>query len=256
MSYVLKSVAVTILILAAQVCPASELTEASIKASSWGKDVLILRRSDDSTVQLLMAVGPYPGCGITTQGGGVAVVEREGSPKKYGCWQSLENEQDGSVWIFAQLSDGTELKEPLSSFRKKPYESAVIGVSDLWSEENYQSLGKSLSENILQVQHRIKVVTALAPSFDEKEKADAVGCLSDASSKLQRYLKVSELIVAEHEKQAIKWSSRDALDAHDLEEKRRDMRVVIDMAGPLSLRMYQLDGELQQCLRSNRVPLQ
>jgi hypothetical protein len=237
---------------------ASQPTEFDVRGHSWGKETLVIDAPDGAAIQLLvMANGNFPICEVSTaQGGGMALIRKIGKPLEYGCWWSIQRESDNSVWIKISMNSGSEILLPITAFKKRPYNSDLFGPPDLWSEQNYQNIGRRISEHIRSVNHRIRVVTALEPSFDDQQKMAAVSCLKVTSDQLQQYLKVVEIIQEKHGEHAKRWASGESLTDAEASEKRDDIGILVDMADALALRTYKLDTDLWQCLKSKNVPFQ
>jgi len=236
---------------------ASQPKESEVRDHPWGRETLVIDAPDGAAIQLLAANGNFPPCEVSiAQAGGVALIRKTGKPLEYGCWWSLQRESDNSDWIKIWMNSGSEILQPITAFKKRPYSSDIFDPPSRWSEQNYQSIGRRIFEHIRLANHRIRLVTALGPSFDDQQKIAAASCLKATSDRIQQYLKVVEIIQSNHEEYAQKWENLESLTDAETSEKMDDLRLVVDMADALVQRTYTLDTDLWRCLKSKNVPFQ
>lgn len=228
-------------------------SESLIRAHRWGAYMLVATQPQWGSIYLLLANGPFEPCGISTEGGGAAIV-RSTTKVTYGCWAALQKDKDVVVWV--RLNGGAEVFVPISDLRKRPYDPEVVGPPDLWTEHNLENVGRRIANHLNQTDQRIRMLISLTPSFTSDEKAAAAICLESYHDKLRQYVAAMGAIHAEHQRISEKWPAPNELDEATLEVRRQEIGMLVETAEKLALRTFSLDQDLKQCLRSRNIPFQ
>lgn len=237
------------------------LDENTVNSQNWDTDVLVLRLPQERELVLLVANGRFDACRVSSkQGGGAAIIHAEGKPPWYGCWWSLQRVSDKSVWVKLWMNNGTEMSFPMLTFSKRPKETTTADTtSDPWTEQSYQASGRRFSAHIDDVNHRMKILKALAPTFNEQQKTGAADCLKLTVEKLEQAERVADAVKQEHLKFTRKWAGSESdatLTQEKIAERRDDLGVVVDMAFGLTFKTTNLSSDLGKCLASRSVPFQ
>ncbi len=224
-------------------------TAEQVSLFQWRESVLAALVGNRTLDLLVPAQGSFAPCGLSEEIGGGAAVQTLNGTKTYGCWVSALRDGDSKPWVVVQMPDGPELTLPMAQFRKE----SRGAPADLWSEENYQQIGKRASVNINALEVKVNQVVATVPTLPEAQKRAALACLRQVKQ-IMVSGPTAAFVEEQHAQWQAKWAGRTPSAAEN-DEQRNDMGVVIGIAEAVSRTIDQANSHLDRCLSNGHVDI-
>ncbi len=224
-------------------------TAEQVSSFQWRGSVLTTLVGNATLDLLVPAQGSFAPCGLGEEIGGGAAVQTLNGTNTYGCWVSVLRDGDSKPWVSVHMPDGSELTLPMVQFRKE----SRVTPADLWSEENYQQIGKRVLPNINALEVKVRQVKAIGPTLPDAQKRAALACLIQVKQVMETG-PTAALVEEKHAQWQAKWAGRTP-SAAEREEQRNDMGVVIGIAEAVSRKIYQATGDLDRCLSNGHVDI-